>query len=488
MNESEHEQDDDELEYSKSEANELEEEQFVEPALEDAEEFDESAELEEEEDETTEFEDANELEEQEIAELEEDEQHEPEPVAVVEASVYTEHDLPSDGPIEIEQAFRRSMQGSANGIRRADHEGNEILDAMAGRASAFGFGFDPITEAIQAAAENYLGDGSAHLEDAMDDGILKTELDELFVDTPVPTDSVFLCPAADLAVEKAIALARTYRDEQAFRTVALLGSDHGRTGLCRTASGRPELHTGFGPMMAGFAHVPSGDLKALRSVVDDQTACILLSPIDVQDGTRPIDGDFLLEVREICDERGILLVIDETQVGLGASGQPLSYMAIAEVVADIVVLSSGLFGGLAGGVVLASQRVTGEAIVDTSRYPLLSAVAAETLSALKQQDLPASAEESMRLFAVSLAEQLHGFEFVRDVHVLGMTIGIETDMENAAIVRAAARKGVRIEAAGETAVRLQLPIQLSDEDQQSLLERLGETMAAIERETAEMAI
>ena len=193
-------------------------------------------------------------------------------------------------------------------------------------------------------------------------------------------------------------------------------------------------------------------------------------------------------VRELCDEHEILLVIDETRLAFGSAGQPLAFSAVANVHADVVVLASGLFAGLAGGIVLASQKVTGDRILDTHRYPLLSAVASETLSSMHKQNLPGSASESMRDFAVTLAEQLSGFEFVRDVNVLGMSIGIETDIESADIVAAAARRGLRIETAGNTAIRIQPPLVISQEDQETLLARLGETIEAIERETADLSI
>jgi acetylornithine/succinyldiaminopimelate/putrescine aminotransferase len=94
----------------------------------------------------------------------------------------------------------------------------------------------------------------------------------------------------------------------------------------------------------------------------------------------------------------------------------------------------------------------------------------------------------MHRFAVAAAEQLSGFEFVRDVNVLGMTIGIETDIESAEIVRSASRRGLRIESAGETAIRIQPPLVMSDADQQILLTRLGETIEAVERDTADLSI
>ena len=304
-------------------------------------------------------------------------------------------------PSDDNRSTRATMSGSPIGIRRADVNGLEMIDAMAGRASVFGFGFEPITEAIQAVAESYLGDASALVDDpAGDEDLLCGKLLELLGDSPaIAADSISLCSSADMAVETAIGFARRFRPEKSFRTIALLGSDHGRSGVCRTASGRPELQQGYGPMMAGFAHVSVGDLDAMRATIDEQTACILLSPVDLRNAARPLDADYLIGVRELCNEHEILLVVDETRLAFGSSGQPLAFSAIANVHADVVVLASGLFAGLAGGIVLASQKVTGDQVLDTHRYPLLSAVASETLSSMHKQNLPASASDSMRDFA-----------------------------------------------------------------------------------------
>lgn len=385
---------------------------------------------------------------------------------------------------------RTKMNGSPSGMRRADAEGLELIDALAGRASVFGFGFEPITRALQTAAEGYLGDATAFVDQVFhhEDPLYGNFMEILGDSNAVTADSISLCSSTDMAVETAIGWARRFRPEKSFRTIAFSGSDHGRSGLCRTASGRPELQSGYGPMMAGFTHVPPGDLDAIRSNIDDQTACLMLSPIDMRNAAVAMEATFLADVRQLCDEHDILLVVDESQIGFGSSGQPFAFSAIADIHADVVIVASGLFAGLPGGIVLASQRVTGERILDTTRYPLQSAVAVATLTSMQKQELPASILESMQQLAVTLAEKLKGFEFVRDIHALGMTIGVETDIESANIVALSARQGLRLESAGDVAFRIQLPLVPDPADVEDFLTRLGETMESIERETAELSL
>jgi len=382
------------------------------------------------------------------------------------------------------------MHGEPFGMRRADRNGCELLDAMAGRNSVFGFGCTPIREALVSGLSDYLGEGSrfADVEDA-GESVLSKKLQQVFDGaSSVSVESMALLPSPDLAIEYALQLTRRFRSEKAFRTIALTGSDHGRTGMCRTASGQPQLHEGLGPMMAGFSHLPVGDLDALRASMDEQTAGVLLSPIDLGSGAVACEAEYLAGVRAACNERGALLIIDETQLVFGATGNHFSFSSIADIHADIVVTSSGLFAGLSGGLVLASQHASTRVVRDLEQYPLVAVALMATLDEMKLHGLPDNVHDSAQELAVLIAERLSGFEFVRDMRVTGMTIGIECDVNAIDVVAAAAANGLRVETAGATAIRIQPPLLISEEDRQLLLKRLVETMEAIERETAELTL
>ncbi|NNE00506.1 MAG: aminotransferase class III-fold pyridoxal phosphate-dependent enzyme [Pirellulaceae bacterium] len=372
------------------------------------------------------------------------------------------------------------------GLRRVNDEGKEILDALAGRSCLFGFGFDAITDAIAAAAENYLGDPNQPDDDRIDpqETFLNALRAVIGDSTHVAAESAFLCASADEAVETAIGFARRWKTD-AYRTIALIGSDHGRTAASRTASGRPELHHGYGPMMAGFAHVPANDIDALRATVDPQTACLLVCPVDLHDAARPLTSDFLQAARELCDQNRIALIVDESRLSFGSSGEPFVFSSIADIKADGVVLSAGLFGGMSGGIFVGAQKLTQSSDSHSIRYPMQRAAVLATLSAMKEQNLPQSVAQSMQDFAVALAERIGGFEFVRDVLATGTTIGIDTDIASDEIVRLAAHHRLRIESAGDTAVRIQLPINVDQQSSELLIERFGQTMEQLERETAE---
>ena len=385
---------------------------------------------------------------------------------------------------------QRTLQpGPVLGIQRNDAGGRPMIDAMAGRASVFGFGFEPIVNAIQAAAEGYLGDASSlGLQETATDSLVDSLLELIGTSAGIDAESFLLSPSADEAIDRAIGLARCNGRQNAFRTIAFVDSDHGRTGMCRSASGCPELTSGFGPMMAGFVHVPVGDLDAIGAVIDEQTAAILLSPLDLGDAARPLESDFLIGLRELCDASNVLLILDETRIAFGASGKPFTFSAIADIKADMLIVAAGLFGGLPGGLIMATAAATDGRLVDTSRYPLQSAVVSATVQAMIEKKLPFSAADTMQEFAIELAETIGGFEFIRDIHAMGMTFGVQADIDTTVLVAAANRQGLRIEASGQSAFRIQLPLLVSEEDRQQLIKRVKQTMEMVERETANLGV
>jgi len=391
-------------------------------------------------------------------------------------------------PVPLHETESGSTSVLPRGVVRSDPSGRQLVDALAGRSSCFGFGFRPVVEAIQTASPQYLGDGSAFEHQAIEDDRLTAVLRDLLGDSSgVQTDSILLEPSPDQAVDRAIQLLRAHDSDSRYRAIALVGSDHGRTALDRTASGRPELSDDLGPLMSGFSHLPQGDLESIAAAIDDQTAGILLSPVDFDDSGRWVDQRFLTGVRELCDQHRLLLVVDETQVAFGASGKPFSFSSIADVRADLVVVAAGLFGGLPGGLIIGSQQATGGPIKDTATYPLLSSVAAATLAAATELNLLSSVSEAANRFSAGLAECLSQFEFVRDIHAHGMTLSVETDIEAEVLVETAAASGLRIEAAGDIAFRLQPPPIISADDERLLLERLVAAMQKVERATANVA-
>ncbi|QDT03577.1 Acetylornithine aminotransferase [Rubripirellula lacrimiformis] len=406
------------------------------------------------------------------------------------AAAYIEPVAPVPPPV------RPAYTGDPEGLCRADSEGLLIIDAMAGRTSVFGFGFAPIATAMQLASSVYQGDvfaerypspGSVSAQRAGDPqrSDLADALSAIMT-TGIQATSTWLLPSADHAIEQAIAIARFRTAGERYRTIAIVGSDHGRTGLCRTASGIPELHDQFGPMMAGFAHAPGGNLAAIESMIDEHTGSVLISPINFAAAASSYEPEFWQGLRKLCDDKDLLLIVDETALVFGAAGTPLTLSSIAEIEADVAVLAAGLFGGLPGGIVIANDRAHPVAVTDTDRYRMIGDVATQTLESIRQSGVIDRIADEARDFAVELAESVSQFEFLRDIHATGMTIGIETDLPSDELVPMGQRHGLRVEAAGDQAIRLQPPLVLADSDRQRLLQSIADMMLDLERSTVAM--
>lgn len=385
-------------------------------------------------------------------------------------------------PHEPAAPTRATYTASPKGIRRADENELETIDALAGRSSVFGFGHPGIVEAIQMVADQYLAGGSAG--DSID---LIGSLRSIGVHDCL-LHSAGITSSADAAVEQIIMLARRRDGGRRYRTIAIVGSDHGRTMMCRTASGKPELHEGLGPMMAGFAHAPAGNLKAVESQIDDATGCVLICPIDFHNGGRAATQDYLSGLRDLCDKHDLLLSVDETGLVFGATGSPTTFQSIADVPADLIAIAGGLFGGLSGGLWLAGARVGNDAVVDLDASPLLSVLAKQTLATLIDEDVLSKVPGDANDFAVALAETIANYEFVRDVSATGWTVAIESDIDAAELVRIANQCGLHVEAAGDMAIRLQPPLWMDDDDRGRLLGAIAQTFAATEAMTSEMTV
>lgn len=355
------------------------------------------------------------------------------------------------------------------------------FDAMAGRVSSLERSDPTIASVIQDSASSDLGDGCRLGSSDLDNELARqcfSAFDEIIGEHSadcLQVGGIEIHAAPDTAIESAIWTARCKGDDDRFKIISLIGSDHGRSTLTRTLSGRPELHQGFGPMVPGIQYCPSGDIDAVRATIDDSTAAVLISVCDLHDGCRLLDEGYLLELSDLCHQQQVPLIVDETRLSFAATCTPFAFQAIAEVPVDAVVLSAGLFGGLAGGVLIGSQEFfAGGANQNTpdgseSSFPhetnlrflpgtlLQARLATATITRLNELAIWSHAESTAQ-FAADLAHSIGGFEFVRDMNVLGATIGIETDIPADEMVQAMAGQGIRVEAAGETALRLQLPV------------------------------
>ena len=174
-----------------------------------------------------------------------------------------------------------------------------------------------------------------------------------------PLDRVFFCNSGAEANEAAIKLARKYAreiyGEEKFEIITLEDSFHGRTLATVSATGQAKVKVGFGPLLRGFIHVPVGNFEALQEAVSYRTCAIMMEPILGEGGVVALPSSYLQNVRRLCSERDILLVMDEIQVGMGRTGKLYAHQW-AEIEPDVMTLAKALGGGLPLGAMLAREK------------------------------------------------------------------------------------------------------------------------------------
>lgn len=301
-------------------------------------------------------------------------------------------------------------------------------------------------------------------------------------------DTVFFTNSGGEAVECAIKMARKYhatngapeRDE----LITFEGAFHGRTLATISAGGQEKYLEGFGRRMPGFVQVPMGDLKALKEAIGPTTAGVLLEPIEGEGGIRPWELTSLQSIRAICDEAGILLVLDEVQTGIGRTGHLFAH-ELAGVTPDILASAKGLGGGFPVGACLATEEAAVGMTAGThgstfGGNPLAMAVANGVLDiVLGDGFLERVRDKGLRLkqkLAMLADENADIIEIVRGE---GLMLGLKCKIANTDLVAAMRDQRVLVIGAGDNVVRLLPPLIIEDTHIDQAVEAISAACAAI---------
>jgi acetylornithine/N-succinyldiaminopimelate aminotransferase len=273
----------------------------------------------------------------------------------------------------------------------------------------------------------------------------------------------FFCNSGAEANEALIKLARRFQHEVAGQKerseiITFEGSFHGRTLATVTATAQPKYQAGFEPLPKGFVYAPMGDLDAVKRLVGPQTAAILIEPIQGEGGVRPSPPGFLAALRELCDEHGLLLLIDEVQTGIGRTGLPFAYQHHG-VQPDAISLAKSLGNGLPIGAMVCSDAV-GKALPSGTHgstfggNPVAAAAAVATWDlATSPEMLNANAEKGELLHRLGGELKARRPGRVVDVRGRGLLFGIEVDTGAADVVARCRQHGLLVNVAGEKTVR-----------------------------------
>ena len=356
-----------------------------------------------------------------------------------------------------------------------DDAGRQYLDFLSGLAvTSLGHAHPAVAEALATQARTLLH--TSNLFATLPGPEVAATLDRLLGGG----GRVFFTNSGAEANECAIKLARKWGGRGRHVVVSAYGSFHGRTLATLHATGQPSKHEPFQPMPEGFRHVAWSDTAALEAAIDPSVAAVLLEPIQGEGGVNPPDPGYLAEVRRICDERGVLMVLDEVQAGLGRTGRWWGHQH-AKVRPDVVTSAKALGNGVPIGACWARQEVAaafvpGDHGTTYGGQPLAAAAARAVLAVMEVEDVPARAERAGARLDAALAAT----PGVASVRGLGLLLAAELEGGRAAdVATAALDAGLVVNAVTPTAVRLAPPLLVTDAEVDEAVARLGAAIAAV---------
>ncbi len=359
-----------------------------------------------------------------------------------------------------------------SGTELWDSEGRRYLDFLSGLAvTSLGHAHPEVADAICEQARTLLH--VSNLFATVPAGEVAAHLDRLLGGG----GRVFFCNSGAEANEGAIKLARKFGGRGRHVVVSAYGSFHGRTLATLHATGQPEKHELFQPLPEGFRHVAWNDLGALEVALDETVAAVLLEPVQGEGGVHPAEQGYFQGVRQICDERGILFMVDEVQTGLGRTGRWFGHQHLG-VVPDVVTMAKALGNGMPIGAIWARESVAvfepGDHATTFGGQPLAASAARAVLAIMEREGVCEKAEAAGR----KLRELLEGLPWVSGVRGWGLLLAAELDgLDARAAARACLESGLVLNGVTATALRLAPSLLVTDEEVEEAVEILGEVLA-----------
>ena len=304
-------------------------------------------------------------------------------------------------------------------------------------------------------------------------------------------DTVFFTNSGTEACELAVKMARKYWYEKGHPEktdiITFSGSFHGRSSAGIAAAGSEKMTKGFGPLLPGFIHLPWGDDAALAGAITDSVGAILIEPVQGEGGIVPMADDSLKALRKLCDDRGILLILDEVQCGMGRTGKLFAH-EWAGIAPDIMMVAKGIGGGFPLGAVLATENAASGMTAGThgSTYggnPLACAVGARVMELMTEDGfLPRVNAAGGRL-----RQGLEGLvaahpQIFDEVRGTGLMLGLKARVPAVEIVKHGYAQHLLTVPAGDNVIRLLPPLNITDDEIAAALERLDAAATALEQQ------
>jgi len=366
------------------------------------------------------------------------------------------------------------------GVRVWDDTGKEYLDCVGGLAvNCLGHCHPVVVDAVTRQVGTLMQTSLWYYTVPM------LQLAELLVENSCH-DRVFISNSGLEANEGAIKLARRYGSlnlNGAYEVITTEMSFHGRSLAMTAASGQKKMHDPFEPLPVGFINVANNDIEAIKAATTDKTCAVMLEPIQAEGGVNVADDDFLKKVRSWCDSKGILLILDEVQTGVGRLGTLFGYQLYG-IEPDIMTLAKGLGGGMPIGALLAKEKsdvlTLGEHNSTFGGNPVTSAAAYATLKYILDNDIVENARRVGQYLMDGLKALQGKYSFITEVRGRGLLLAVEFDSDiGPDVVAGCIKNGLLINKLKPSAIRFVPPLIISNSEVDEALSILDGVLSSV---------
>ncbi len=366
------------------------------------------------------------------------------------------------------------------GARVWDDKGREYLDFVCGLAvNCLGHCHPVVAEAIAEQARTLVQTSNWYYT------VPQLRLAQLLVANSC-LDRAFICSSGLEANEGAVKLARRYghlKLKGAYEVITTMDSFHGRSLAMTAASGQPRMHEPYVPLPVGFINVANNDIEAIKSVTTDKTCAVMVEPIQGEGGVNLPDEGYLTKIRAWCDRKGILLIMDEIQTGIGRTGTLFAYEQYG-VEPDIMTLAKGLGGGMPIGALLAKEKaavfVPGDHNSTFGGNPVTSAAAYATVKYVIDNDIPGKVKAVGQYLMEGLEGLKQKFPFITDVRGRGLLLAMEFKSEIAQeLVMACLERGLLVNKLKSNALRFVPPLIIGQKEVDEALGILDKALGGV---------
>jgi acetylornithine/N-succinyldiaminopimelate aminotransferase len=361
-----------------------------------------------------------------------------------------------------------------------DENGQRYLDLVGGWAvCCLGHSHPVMTKALTAQSKILVQSGPQSCN------LPQLQLAELLVKNSC-LNRVFFCNSGAEANEGAIKLARRYgklKLNGAYEIITALNSFHGRTLAMTAATGQPHYQEGYTPLPIGFKNVPFNNIDAIKNATTKDTCAIMLEPVQGEGGVNIPEEGYLKAVRKWCDEKGILLILDEIQTGIGRCGTLFAYEQYG-IEPDIMTLAKGLGGGIPIGAFLAKEKcavfVPGDHGSTFGSNVLMCATAVAVMDYVIKNDVPGKAKKSGLYLLEGLNKLKSKYPFITDVRGRGLLAAVEFDKDiSQSVMKSCVEKGMMVNNVKPNAVRIMPPLTISNKEIDEALSIFDQVFAGI---------